>query len=65
MIKLSQNIDFSKNFFFFGTIYEGIKEVVFEYFHGIKLIINFTFDFDNDALATLFVDQFDASFIIV
>ena len=66
MMELSKIIYFPKDFFFLGTINEGIKEVVVEFFHGVEFFVDFTLDFDDDALASYnIVDDCDHFLIIV
>ena len=62
---MSQNVNFSKYFLSFCTIYIVIKKVVSEFFHGIELIIDFRSNFDDYALATFIVDKWGGLLIIV
>jgi hypothetical protein len=65
MIELSQVVNFSKNLFFKNIIYVWVKKVVLVFFHCIEFIINFAFDFNDDALGTFVVNDCDGFFIIV
>ena len=65
VIELSQIVNFSEYFLSFGTINFGFKVIAFEFFHGIESIIDFTFNLNDDALATLNVDNWDGFLIIV